>query len=260
MWDFSFSMALRLMMRTAAYVLFRMAVYFSIAVAIVLMSGAGARIGYGIGSFGDDSFRANASVWGGIGGFGLTAGILFFLREYILYVVKAGHVAVLVEVMDGRELPSDQGQIAYGSRIVRERSVQARVLFGLDQRIKGVIRAITGLMAGVALVLPIPGLDNLLGIFRALLKVAVGFVDEVILAHAIRTRADNPWAAAEEALVLYGQNDKAMLGNAEGQTPNPEWRAKLASLSGKFQKIGDRARQWVATRNRTATAISETCA
>ena len=46
----------------------------------------------------------------------------------------------------------------------------------------------------------------------------------------------------------------------EGQTPNPEWRAKLASLSGKFQKVGDRAGQWVATRNCTATAISETCA
>lgn len=257
MWDFRFSMALRLMMRTAPYVLIRIVVYFGIAAAIVLLSSAGARIGYGIGSFGDDEFRASAAVWGSIG---LTAGVLFFLREYILYVAKAQHIAVLVEVMDGRELPSDQGQIAYGSRIVRERFVQARVLFGFDQRIKGVIRAITGLMAGIASVLPIPGLDNLLGIFRALLKVPVGFVDEVVHAHAIRTRADNPWAAAEEALVLYGQNDKAMLRNAEGQTPNPEWRAKLASLSGKFQKIGDRARQWVATRNRTATVISETCA
>lgn len=41
-----------------------------------------------------------------------------------------------------------------------------------------------------------------------------GFVDEVILAHTIRTRSNNAWGAAREALVFYGQNCKVMLKNA----------------------------------------------
>lgn len=317
MWDFSISGALALMLRTAPYILFRLAVYFGIACAFVVATGAGAGIGYGIGTFGDEDFRLGSAFWGGTAGFGVTAGVIYLLREYILYIVKAGHIAVLVEMIDGRDLPAGQGQIAYGSRIARERFVQASVLFGLDQLIKGVVAAITGLLEGVASLLPIPGLDGLARIFRAFLKIAVGFIDEAILAHAIRTRADNPWRAAEEALVLYGQNYKAMLRNAawlaaivyllaflvflvalapaaalvyflpgawsaggfvfallfawafkaalleplaiccmmqvffrvtDGQQPNPEWRAKLASLSGKFRQIGEKAAGWAGAR------------
>src|SRR5690606_11836053 len=33
-------------------------------------------------------------------------------------------------------------------------------------------------------------------------------------AHTIRSRSTNPWASAQEALVLYGQNYKIMLKNA----------------------------------------------
>ena len=41
---------------------------------------------------------------------------LYLLREYILYVVKAGHIAVMVHLIDGREVPDGQGQIAYARR------------------------------------------------------------------------------------------------------------------------------------------------
>src|SRR5690606_24469115 len=105
MWDFSIGRALGLMMRTWPFVAFRMLVYFGIAVAYVLVTGVGAGIGWGVGAFGDADFQASTSIWGGIAGFGLTAGVIYFLREYILYVVKAGHIAVLVELMDGKDIP-----------------------------------------------------------------------------------------------------------------------------------------------------------
>src|SRR5690606_19884584 len=88
------------------------------------------------------------------------------------------------------------------------------VLFAIDQLIKGVIAAITGLVRGILSILPLPGMRQLSGILHAFLRVAVGFIDEVILAHAMRTRSSNPWASAREALVLYGQNYKIMLKNA----------------------------------------------
>jgi hypothetical protein len=202
------------MVRTAPFILFRILVYFGISAALVLVTGAGAGIGYGFGAFGEEEFQATSTFWGGAAGFGLTAGVIFFLRDYILYLVKAGHIAVLVELLDGKQIPGGQGQIAYARGIVTDRFGQASALFALDRLIKGVIHVVTGLMQGVMTLLPIPGLDQLMGVVRAYLRLAVGLVDEVILGHAIRNRSDNAWEAAHDGLVLYAQNAKPMLGAA----------------------------------------------
>ncbi len=214
MWDFSIGQALGLMARTAPFLVFRMIVYFGITVALILATGTGAGLGWGIGNIGDEEFRTSATAWGAFGGFGLTAGVIFFLRDYILYIVKAGHIAVMVELMDGGTIPGGRGQIDYASGVVKARFGEASALFALDKVIKGVVGAVTGLIHGLLSILPIPGLDRIMGVVRAYLRLAVGLVDEVILAHAIRTRSDNPWTSAQEALVLYGQNAKAMMINA----------------------------------------------
>ena len=214
MWDFSISESLGLMRRTAPFVLFRVIVYFSITAALVAATGTGAGVGWGVGAFGDEDFRASSIFYGGALGFGVTAGIIFFLRDYILYIVKAGHIAVMVELMQGGTIPGGRGQIDYAREIVTARFGQASALFALDRLIKGVIAAVTGLVQGLLTILPIPGLEQAMGALRAYLRVAVGLVDEVILAHAIKTKSDNPWASAREALVLYAQNAKPMLMNA----------------------------------------------
>ena len=154
MWDFSISRGLGLMARTWPFVAFRMVVYFGIAVAYVVATGAGAGVGWGVGAFGDAEFQASSAVWGGIFGFGLTAGVLYFLREYILYIVKAGHIAVMVELLEGKSIPDGRSQIDYASGVVKERFAEASVLFGVDQLVKGVLGAITGLVQGIASILP----------------------------------------------------------------------------------------------------------
>lgn len=214
MTDFSLATSMTIMRRTGPFLVFRMLVYFGIAVAYVLATGTGAGIGWGVGAFGDADFRAGATFWGGAAGFGFTAAVLYFLREYILYMVKAGHIAVMVEYLDGRALPEGRSQIGYAQEIVRARFGQANVLFGIDQLVRGVIRAITGLVGGLASLLPIPAMAGLMRILRAFLRVAVGLIDEVILAYLIRTRSENPWSDARDALVLYGQNARPLLVNA----------------------------------------------
>ncbi len=214
MWQFSIRKSFGMMVRTAPFLLFRMAVYFGIAVALVLATGAGAGIGYGVGGYGDSDFRAASTLWGGGISFALVAGTVFFLREYVLYLVKAGHIALMVDLIDGRPLPAGRGQIAHARHVVTERFAESSVLFGVDQLVKGVVNMITGLTQGLLSVLPVPGLDRVVGLIRAFLKVSVGLVDEVIIAHAIRTGSTNPWSSARDALVLYGQNAKPMMINA----------------------------------------------
>src|SRR5690606_36015216 len=156
----------------------------------------------------------SSALWGGVIGFGFVGAVMYWLREYILYIVKAGHIAVLVELIDGKPMPGGRSQIDHATKVVRQRFAQASVLFAIDQAIKGVVAAITGLVKGIFSVLPLPGIRQLSGILHAFLPVAVGFIDEVILAHAIRSGSTNPWLSAKQALVLYGQNYKVMLKNA----------------------------------------------
>ncbi len=214
MWDFSLKKSISLLVRTMPFILLRCAVYFGITLAYILMTGVGAGVGYGIGGFGDETFRTMAAIWGGIAGFGVVGAVLFFAREYLLYTVKAGHIAVLIRLIDGEELPEGRSQISYASQIVKQRFAQTNTLFAMDMLIKGVIGAITGLVQGVASFLPIPGTQQLMGVVKAFLRIAVGLIDEVILAYIIRTNSDNPWLASRTALVLYGQNAKVMLKNA----------------------------------------------
>ena len=178
------------------------------------MTGAGAGIGWGIGGFWDEGFRAGATFWGGVLGFSLMAAVMYLAREYILYIVKAGHIAVLVKLLDGEEMPGGRSQIAHARHEVAQRFAQASVLFGIDQLVKGVLRAITGLVRGIVSILPIPGAQQFVSVIRAFLNLAVGFIDEVVLAYAIRTQSDNAWASAQTGLVLYAQNYKPMLKNA----------------------------------------------
>ncbi|MEQ5829398.1 hypothetical protein J3456_18805 [Sulfitobacter sp. NFXS29] len=214
MWNFSIGRALGLMGRTLPFILLRMAVCFGITLGYILVTGMGAGVGWGIGGFGDADFRATTTAWGGFAGFGIFGAIMYWAREYILYIVKAGHIAVLVELLDGKQLPQGRSQVSHASAVVKERFPQASALFLMDQLIKGVVRAISGLLRGILTILPVPGVQQLASVLSAFLRIAVGFVDEVILAYAIRTRSDNAWMSAREALVLYGQNYKPMLKNA----------------------------------------------
>ena len=325
MWDFSIPRALSLMGQTLPFIIFRIIVYAGIAIAYVLVTGVGAGIGWGVGAFGDADFQGAATFWGGALGFGLTAGALYFAREYILYIVKAGHIAVMVELLDGGSVPQGRDQISHAAETVKARFAETSVLFALDQLVKGVLGAIVGLIQGITAVLPIPGLQNIVGVIRAFLRIAVGLVDEIILAYAIRTRSTNPWESAQTALVLYTQNYRTMLRNAAwltlitwglalvvflimlapaaamvaiipnawsagglvfalifawavkvaliepfalaclmqvyfrtiaGQVPDPAWHSRIASVSGKFRQLGERAVGWVGGRPRTGSGFA----
>lgn len=325
MWDFNLSQATKLMMKTSPFILLRIAVYFGITLAYLIATGAGAGIGYGVTSFGDS--QGGGAVWGGLIGFGVISGILYWVREYILYLVKAAHIAVLVEALEGRELPAGKGQVSYGQEVVKSRFKEASILFGIDQLIKGVLRILNRLLMSVANWLPIPGLSNIVGIINAVLNASLTYVDEIILAHNIRTNSTNAWQTSREALVLYAQNYKSMLKNAiflllfmylftflifllilapvgalmslfpgsvgvwtfigaallawslkaalleplavtammqvffkvtEGQTPNPEWDKKLASASGKFREMVEKAKSYASTQGKPEAAAAPT--
>lgn len=317
MWDFSFSRAVGLVLRTLPFILLRLVVYGAMTLAYCFTIGTGAGIGWLIGRVGGGG--PGGAFLGGLIGFGLTSAILYLLREYLLYMVKAAHIAVLVELLDNKPVPDGQNQLTYGANTVRAHFTESSVLFGVDQLIKGVINALARILRGIESILPVPGLDTLVNLINAVMRMSLTYVDEIILAYLLRTRAANPWSASQDALVLYAQNYRHLLKNAfwltvliwlatfflflvflgpaaallavfpraasiwvfvfaflfawalkkaimepiaiaalmevyfatiAGQTPDPEWRARLEECSARFRELGQKAVDWVAGRGK----------
>jgi len=211
--DFKLGQVIGLMAKTMPFLVFRFLIYFAITLTYVLITGVGAGIGWGVGRIATED-PAGFSLWGGIFGFGLVSVVAYFLREYLLYMVKAGHIAVLVELMEGKELPQGRGQIDHAQKIVRERFTESSVLFGVDQIIKAVLKAFNRVFFSIANFIPIPGLQAIAGFLNTIVTLSLTYLDEVILAYNIKTRSDNPWQSSRTALVLYAQNYKAFLKNA----------------------------------------------
>lgn len=212
MMDFKPGEVISLLVKTAPFLLFRFLIYFGISLAYVLVAGVGAGVGYGAGTL----FGAGGagSLWGGVIGFGLVGAAVYLLREYLLYLVKAGHIAVLVELMEGRDIPEGREQIDHARQLVRERFVESSLLFGLDQLIKGVLRAFNRAFFTIAAFLPIPGVQGLVKFINTVVNLSLTYLDEVILAHNIRVDSDNLWKSSRTALTLYAQNYKSFLKNA----------------------------------------------
>ena len=210
--DFNIRDIIGLLAKTAPFLIFRFLIYFGITVAFVIITGTGAGIGYGIGAIAGNS--AGGGMWGGLLGFGVASSIVYLLREYLLYMVKAGHIAVLVELIEGRELPTGRSQIDHAQTIVRERFKESSLLFGLDQLIKGILGAFNRVFFTVAAFLPIPGSQGIVKFVNTVVTLSLTYLDEVILAYNMKMRSDNPWRTSQTALILYAQNYKAFLKNA----------------------------------------------
>lgn len=212
MTDFKLGEIFSLLRQTMPFLVFRFLIYIGITLAYVLGTGVGASVGYGIGMIGDNP--GGFGAWGGIIGFGLVGVAAYMLREYLLYLVKAGHIAVLVELMEGKQPPGGRGQIDHAQQVVRQRFGEASALFGVDQLIKGILKSFNRAFFSIATLLPIPGLGGLANLVNKIINLSLTFLDEVILAYNIRTQTDNPWASSQTALILYAQNYKAFLKNA----------------------------------------------
>lgn len=212
MWDFSVATTIALVLRTWPFVLLRLVVYVGIAFGFIAGTGAGAGIGWAIGlAFGDDAEITGALI-GALAGFGLVCGVLWWVRQYLIYLVKAGHVAAMDALLRGGSLPGGQDQISYAVAMVKARFLEVNLLFGLDLLIRGVVRALVGMLNLVTGW--IPGFKTLNDFVSAVLKIALGLVDEVILAYIIRREGEPPAQAARDGLVLYAQNAGALIRNA----------------------------------------------
>lgn len=135
-----------------------------------------------------------------------------FILRYSLYLLKAGHVAVLTELITrGQVGDQGEGMLSYGKRQVTERFGQVNVSFAVDSAVRGVVRAFNRTLDFVASLLPIPGLDSAVSAVNAVVYASTTYMDETILSYSMVRRDTNPWDASRQGLVYYAQNAKPIL-------------------------------------------------
>ena len=230
MWDFQLGKVIGLMMKTLPFIGLRLVVYFGITLAYIIVTGGGGGIGYLIGSAGDAEAAATGAFYGSAIGFALVTGVLYFMREYLLYMVKAGHISVLVPLLDGQSIPQGKNQITHATETVKEHFAESSVLFGVDQLIKGVLKAFNRSVMMVTNMIPIPQLQPVIRFGVAIFNMSLTYVDEVILARNLREGEENPWAGARDGVILYAQNYRNLLKNAAWLTAIV-WVLTLSSSS-----------------------------
>jgi hypothetical protein len=149
-----------------------------------------------------------------LAGLGLYGVIAYYVREYVLYLIKAAHIAVITELMLNGKVPEDKSQVEYGKNMVKTRVKDVSILFAIDQLVKGVLKGLNRLIVSIADWVPLPGLDKIAGVVMAIINLSMTYVDEAILSYSFVRKQENPWTTAKEGVVLYAQAYKTILKNA----------------------------------------------
>jgi hypothetical protein len=204
-----FGEAWSILMKTLPYIIIMMAIYGLI--------GLGAAIYLGL-------LLLMAKIFGGGGalifiiGLAVLFGLLKLIQRYVLYMIKAGHIAVITELIHKGALPDNTSQIQYGKQIVTGLFKELSVLFVVDQLVSGTIKAFNQTVVRIAEMIPIPGVESLGKLAGMIINYAVTYVDESILSFNLAQKEKNIWESAKKGVILYAQNWKPILTNAVGLT------------------------------------------
>ena len=208
--DLQLGNAFKIVMKTTPYIGYRAVVYGAIcgmvAVCLLLLAVID-RI------FGGGAAAVLFVIGLGAGGFGAR-----FLREYILYLLKAGHIALVTEIVQEGKLPDGVSQTKWAKDHVMRYFKEISVLALIDQLVKGIIAVVNRRLFNVLSILPLPGMDGLKKVVQRIVDFSLTYIDESILAYTFKTKNDNVYDAAKTGVVLYCQSWKALLKNAVALT------------------------------------------
>ncbi|MHA6258863.1 hypothetical protein ACXYMX_03000 [Sporosarcina sp. CAU 1771] len=153
--------------------------------------------------------------------FGIIYGALRFVERYVLYMVKVGHISIVVELLRNGKIPEGKGQIAYGKDQVTKNFGSANVAFVVDKAIHGAVKQIQRWMLRVGEFFSfVPGAKNIIGILNAVMSVSLNYIDEAVVSYIIlrknEEREESVWKSASDGVVLYAQSWKGIIKTAAG--------------------------------------------
>lgn len=173
--------------------------------------------------------------------FSFVFGLLKYLERYVLYLVKAGHLSVITELLYSGSIPDGKGQVEYGKEQVVETFGATNVAFVVDQLVFAAVKQIQRWMLRVGNFLNlIPGAKNMVTVISHIMGVSLRYVDEAVLSYIMLRKkqqrdqtkgkqgSESPegepqeieqegvWKSACDGVVLYAQTWKKIIMTAAG--------------------------------------------
>jgi hypothetical protein len=209
--DAGLGTAIGLITKTMPYALARFGILISVSIATIIWYVVTFG-GFGLLATKLHPWAGYAWLFAGLGIYG------FFWRtlvRYFLYLLKAGHIAVLTELILKGEIGNGQeGMFEYGKNVVKTRFGQVNAMFALDMLVHGVVRAFNRTLDWIARLLPIPGLQGVASVVNAVVYSATTFIDETIFSYALARGDSDNFRSSRDGLIYYAQNCKEVLKTA----------------------------------------------
>lgn len=134
--------------------------------------------------------------------------------QYVFFMLKAAHIAIIGELLVNNKLPDGINQLQYGQQRVRERFGEVNAMFLVDELVSGVIRAFTRTVYNVTSWLPGDTLQQLVTVLNRIVYYATTYIDEAILARSFTREKTPVWVNARDGVILYAMVWKPLLVNA----------------------------------------------
>ena len=176
---------------------------------MVLIMGLLLAIFAGIGwLFGDTGLFIGFLIW-----CGSIKYVHLLIMNYVGYLFKAGHIAVLAEAAATGRVPANQ--VEYGKELVKERFVTANVYFALDKLVASAVKQIQRKIEKASNYLDfIPGMDKAASLVKWFVELSLGYIDECCLGYTFYQSQQGAFQSACDGVVIYAQNVKHLLKNA----------------------------------------------
>lgn len=141
------------------------------------------------------------------------AAVFNFAMNYIGYMLKAGHIAVVAHAVTTGQVPDDQFE--FGKQMVAERFVTTNAYLVVDRLVSGAVRQLQNAVGKVGEFLDfIPGMDKLTSLVQTFIRIALGYVDECCLGYCFVNKEKGAFEASCDGVVIYFQNAKKLLKDA----------------------------------------------
>ena len=152
--------------------------------------------------------------------FGVLIGFLRFAKRYILYMIKAAHIAAITEYIKTGQVPISEkgykGVVAFGTEKIKNNFGTANVAFAADALIAGATRQIMKWVNRAENLFSfIPGAKSVFAFLNLILSTALNYIDEAVLSFVFwHTEEKSGLKKACDGLVYYAQSWKSMLKGA----------------------------------------------
>ncbi|MBI5093179.1 MAG: hypothetical protein HZB26_12160 [Candidatus Hydrogenedentes bacterium] len=148
----------------------------------------------------------------------IVSGVVFgsraMRRSRFLRSVHAGHVALMTELALKGRLPEGIVQADWARQRVEKRFKKTSVLCSIGGHVDRIHRTINHKLLDAGAAVPIPSGGAWDWAAEPIANLAVGYVDDAVLAYTFAHKHDNPFEAAKNGVVLYCQQRRSLVNHA----------------------------------------------